>query len=161
MPKSKRNKVISLTKVKKKPKSAKENLIEEIQAASQKFKHAFALSLENQRNNFLKEVRMRFKASKMFCGKNKVMQHALGMTPETECQDSIHKLARKLVGPTALLFTNETNAKVQEYFAGYKPVDFARTGGIATEKVVLERGTEALAHMAHSQEAHLRAIGLP
>jgi len=165
MPKSKRNKVVTLSKTKKKPKDQKDHYIEEVRKASELFKHIYLLSMENQRNAFLKEVRAHFregdKEGMVFCGKNKLMQLALGTRPENECQDNIHLLASQISGFSALLFTDEDLPEVQQYFADYRPKDFARCGAVATEKVVLAKGTDALAHMPHSIESHLRSLGLP
>lgn len=161
MPKSKRAKVVSLTKVRKKDKSLKDNHIEEIREASGKYKTGLLINVENERNQFMKEVRRKLHPGRLFYGKNKLMQHALGMTPATECQDKIHKLARHISGHAAILFTDSPLAKIQEYFEEYRPSEFARSGAIATETVVLPAGPDALANQPHSIEAHLRSIGLP
>merc|ERR1719217_473012 len=83
------------------------------------------------------------------------------MTPECECQDNIHKLAQRISGHCAILFTDSPVTKVREYFEEYQPSDFARCGAVATETVVLPAGPDALANQPHSIEAHLRQIGLP
>lgn len=161
MPKSKRAKVVNLTKVKKKPKAAKDTLIDEIREAAESYKYLLLLTVENERNAFLKEVRRKMSGGRLFYGKNKLMQFALGCTPQKECQDNIHEIATRIEGHSALLFTDTPVDKVRDYFAKYQPADFARCGAIATETVVLPAGTEALAHMPHSIEAHLRQVGLP
>jgi mRNA turnover protein 4 len=161
MPKSKRNKVIALTKTKKKPKDAKDKLIEEIRDSSGKFSRLFLLAMENERNAFLQEIRQKLRPGRLICGRNKVMQLALGMTPEAECQDGIHKLAGKITGQCGLLFTDKAPAEVQAFFAEYRPTDYARCGATATETVTLPRGTDALAKLSHSIEAQLRQLGLP
>jgi mRNA turnover protein 4 len=161
MPKSKRSKVVSLTKVKKKGKDHKENHIDEIREASGKFKAALLISVENERNEFMKEVRRKLHPGRLFYGKNKLMQHSLGMSPECECQDNIHKLAQRISGHSAILFTDSPTNKVREFLEEYRPSDFARSGAIATETVVLPAGPDALANQPHSIEAHLRKIGLP
>lgn len=63
---------------------------------------AYVLKLENQRNNLLKGLRDDLKpgalsclyhhsslchSGRLFCGRNKVMQVALGVDPESECQE--------------------------------------------------------------------------
>jgi len=161
MPKSKRAKVISLTKVKKKEKTVKDGHIEEMRDAAAKFKTCFLIRVENERNQFLKEVRRKLAPGRMFYGRNKLMQHALGMAPSSECQQNIHKLAERISGHSGILFTNSPIAQVREYFEEYRPSDYARCGGIATETVVLPAGGEALANQPHSIETHLRNIGLP
>jgi len=74
MPKSKRNKVIALTKVKKKGRSGKEDLVEKIQEALDEYKYNYVASFENMRAGPFKQLahNMR-KDSKFFLGKNKVI----------------------------------------------------------------------------------------
>ncbi len=56
MPKSKRNKVVALTKTKKKGREAKEELVENIQAAVEKYKFAYVLSYLNMRTGPFKKI---------------------------------------------------------------------------------------------------------
>mmetsp|Transcript_19405 Transcript_19405/g.45130 ORF Transcript_19405/g.45130 Transcript_19405/m.45130 type:complete len:225 (-) Transcript_19405:136-810(-) len=161
MPKNKRNRVVSLSKVKKKEKSAKDKLIDSIRDACEKYSKVYLLSLENERTQFLQEVRKQLRPSMLICARNKVMQVALGTTPEKECQDGIHKLASQISGQCALLFTEKPLPEVQSFFANYRPCDFARSGAVATETVTLTRGVDALSKLPHSIEAHLRQCGMP
>lgn len=161
MPKSKKSKVISLTKVKKRPKDAKDKLIEEIRENCGKYANVLLVSIENERNAFLQEVRRKLRPGRLVCAKNKVMQLALGLTKAVECEDGIHKLAQCIAGQCGLLFTDKSLADVQALFASYQPKDYARAGAPAIETVVLSKGPDALARLPHSIEAHLRALGLP
>eukprot|EP00933_Yihiella_yeosuensis_P016139 TRINITY_DN13899_c0_g3_i1.p1 TRINITY_DN13899_c0_g3~~TRINITY_DN13899_c0_g3_i1.p1 ORF type:complete len:226 (-),score=56.72 TRINITY_DN13899_c0_g3_i1:194-871(-) len=161
MPKSKRNKVIALTKTKKRPRDAKDKLIDEIREASQKFSRCYLLSLENERTNFLQVVRQRMRPGRLVAAKNKVMQLALGTTPESECADNIHKIAEMISDRCALLFSDKPPSEVESFFAEYRPNDFARSGSVATEEVVLPKGFDALQKLPHSIEAQLRQLGLP
>jgi len=161
MPKTKRNKVVSLTKTKKKTRDQKEQLIEEIRETSNVFDRCYLISVENDRANFMQHVRKMFRPARIFYAKNKVVQLALGTTPATECQDGIHKIAERVVEKVAILFSNQPPAEVQRLLAEYRPTDFARCGATATETVMLPRGKDALAHLPHSIEAHIRQCGLP
>ena len=161
MPKSKRAKVVSLTKVKKRPKEKKDDLIEDIRESCEKFSRVFLVSIENERNQFMQEIRKQLRPGKMVCTKNKIMQTALGTSPENECQDNIHKISQMISGHCALLFTNQSPEEVEKIFAEYRPSDYARSGSTATDTVTLPRGLEALAALPHSIEAHLRQLGLP
>ena len=98
MLKSKRNKVLSLTKTKKKGREAKEEMVETIQQAITNYKKAFVLSFENMRTGPFKKVQGLMRDSKFFIGKNKVMQVALGRTPEEETADNAHILSKYLRG---------------------------------------------------------------
>ncbi|XP_069105916.1 mRNA turnover protein 4 homolog [Argopecten irradians] len=114
MPKSKRDKKISLTQTKKKGLELKQKLIEEIRNCADKYARIFTFSVHNMRNVQLKEVRNDWHNSRFFFGKNKVMSLALGRTPEDECRDGIHKLSSQLHGQTGLLFTNKPKDEVLE-----------------------------------------------
>ena len=56
MPRSKRNKVVALTKVKKKGREAKEDMIEQIQQSLSNFKRCFVLSFANIRTGPFKKL---------------------------------------------------------------------------------------------------------
>jgi len=57
MPKSKRSKVYNLTQVDKKTREQKEKLFQNIRESIPKFQHCFVFSIDNMRNNYLKDVR--------------------------------------------------------------------------------------------------------
>jgi len=161
MPKSKRAKVVALTKVKKRPKDKKDTLIDEIRDSCEKYSRIYLVSLENERNNFIQEIRKKLRPGRLICAKNKVMQVALGTTPESECQDNLHQLAEMIVDKCGLLFTDQSPAEIEAIFAEYRPRDFARSGSRASDTVVLQKGVDTLAKLPHSVEAHLRQLGLP
>ena len=98
MPKSKRNKVLALSKVKKQGRQAKEEMVENIQQANDKYKRQFVLSFENMRTGPFKKIQGQMRDSKFFIGKNKVMQVALGRSPEEEAADNTHQLSKYLRG---------------------------------------------------------------
>ena len=98
MPRSKRNRVVHLTQVKKKPKKNKDDLIEKIRDAAEKYQYGYVVSAENQTSEFLRQTRELLRPGRLFYGKAKVMQLACGLHPSVECQDGIHKLAMELGG---------------------------------------------------------------
>jgi mRNA turnover protein 4 len=57
MPKSKRPKLVNLTKVPKKSREQKDKLFERIRAAVNTHQHCLIFSLENNRNAYLQTVR--------------------------------------------------------------------------------------------------------
>ncbi|XP_071493050.1 mRNA turnover protein 4 homolog [Diadema antillarum] len=159
MPKSKRDKKISLTRTKKKGLETKQSLIEEIRDCVDKYARIFVFSVENMRNSKIKDVRNSWKHSRFFFGKNKVMMVALGKSSQDEYRDNLHRISRKLLGNVGLLFTNQTKDEVVSYFETYSEADYARSGNEATETVVLAEG--ALEDFQHSMEPQLRQLGLP
>ncbi|XP_051531812.1 mRNA turnover protein 4 homolog isoform X1 [Myxocyprinus asiaticus] len=159
MPKSKRDKKVSLTKTTKKGLESKQNLIEELRKCADIYRYVFVFSVENMRNNKLKDIRTAWKHSRLFFGKNKVMMIALGKGPTDEYKDNLHKVSRFLRGEVGVLFTNKTKDEVQEYFSNFKVMDYARSGNIATIAVTLDEGP--LEQFPHSMEPQLRQLGLP
>jgi len=159
MPRSKRDKKISLTKTKKKGMALKEKLYDEIRKCVDSYARIFTFSVQNMRNNKLKDVRQEWKHSRFFFGKNKVMSLALGNSSSDEYGKNLHKIAKRLHGQMGLLFTNSTEEEVLEWFAKYSEADFARAGNKATQTVHVESGP--MSSFPHSLEPQLRQLGLP
>ncbi|CAI5783009.1 turnover 4 homolog [Podarcis lilfordi] len=159
MPKSKRDKKVSLTKTTKKGLEVKQSLIEELRKCVDTYKYLFIFSIANMRNNKLKDIRNAWKHSRIFFGKNKVMMVALGRSPADEYKDNLHQVSKHLRGEVGLLFTNRTKEEVAEWFSQFKENDFARAGNKATFTVNLDMGP--LEQFPHSMEPQLRQLGLP
>jgi len=161
MPKSKRDKKVSLTKVdKKNGLETKQKLVDNIRTGVDNYARIFVFKVENMRNIKLKSVRETWSHSKFFLGKNKVMAKALGKSPEDEYNSQLHKVSLCLRNQCGLLFTNEKKEDVLEYFTSMAQPDFARTGGVAQETVVLQEGPLPT-EFCHSMEPMLRTLGLP
>jgi mRNA turnover protein 4 len=64
MPKSKRAKVVHLTKTDKKGKELSQKLFANVQEAADGFQHIFVFAVENMRNSYLKQVRAEFADSR-------------------------------------------------------------------------------------------------
>ncbi|XP_061458168.1 mRNA turnover protein 4 homolog isoform X2 [Rhineura floridana] len=159
MPKSKRDKKVSLTKTTKKGLEAKQNLIEVLRKCVDTYKYLFIFSIANMRNNHLKDIRNAWKHSRIFFGKNKVMKVALGRSPTDEYRDNLHQVSKLLQGEVGLLFTNRTKEEVTDWFSQFKETEFARAGNKATFTVSLDMGP--LEQFPHSMEPQLRQLGLP
>lgn len=159
MPKSKRDKKISLTKTAKKGLETKQKLIQELRECVDTYRNLFIFSVANMRNNKLKDIRTAWKHSRFFFGKNKVMIVALGKRDTDEYKDNLHKVSKHLRGEVGVLFTNKTKEEVQEYFSHFKEVDYARAGNQAQMGVTLDEGP--LEQFNHSMEPQLRQLGLP
>lgn len=159
MPKSKRNRQITLSKTRKKGLEMKQHLIEEIQKNVDSYARIVLFSVCNMRNNVLTDVRKIWRHSRFFFGKNRVMARALGKTPEEEYRDNLHKISERLKGQCGLLFTNSSKDEILRWFETFYVTDFARTGSIAEETVNLDEGP--LKQFSHSIEPHLRQLGMP
>ncbi|KAK0163333.1 hypothetical protein PV327_007027 [Microctonus hyperodae] len=147
MPKSKRDKKISLTKTSKKGVALKQHIIDDIRTCIDKYARIFVFSVENMRNNKLKDLREEWKDSRFFFGKNKIMALGMGKTPNA------------LKGQCGLLFTNKPHKKVQKLLTDYSEEDYARSGFVVSETIVLPEGP--LPDFSHAIEPHLRQLGMP
>ena len=94
MPKSKRNKVVSLTKTKKKTKDHKTSLIDKIHKYVDSYERMYVFSYSNMRTNPFRLVQSQLSDSKFVLGKNKVIQVALGRDETTEYKKNIHFLTK-------------------------------------------------------------------
>ena len=93
MGRSKRNKVVPLTKTVKKTKSFKEDFVIKIRESLDKYENLFVFSHTNMRTNPFRDIQQTFNDSKFFLGKNKVMQFALGRTEEEEIKKNLHLIS--------------------------------------------------------------------
>ncbi|XP_057328982.1 mRNA turnover protein 4 homolog [Microplitis mediator] len=159
MPKSKRDKKISLTKTSKKGKALKEHIINDVRNCVEKYDRIFVFAVHNMRNNKLKDLREEWVDSRFFFGKNKIIAVGMGKTPEEEIADGIHKLANGLHGQCGLLFTNKSKSKVISWMNSYQEVEYARAGFIVPDTIVIHEGP--LPDFSHAIEPHLRQLGMP
>lgn len=160
MPRSKRDKKISLTKTERKGLQWKQQIVEDIRNCVQKYPNIFLFSVHNMRNNLLKDLRSEWKKDSRFIfGKNRIMQLGLGKNESDATEAELHKLSARLRGQCGLLFTNKAEDEVLEWSKQYSALEYARSGFIATETVVLPEGP--LEDFSHAIEPHLRSLGLP
>jgi mRNA turnover protein 4 len=93
MPKSKRNKLVTLSKTKKKGKVQKESLVKSVRDCLDEYSSVYVFSFENMRNTKFKEFKEDLKSSsRFFLGSNKVLQIALGRTAADELKEDLHKV---------------------------------------------------------------------
>jgi len=159
MPKSKRDKKVSLTKTAKHGMEWKKKLVKEVQEAAQEYDAIYVFRIINMRISGLNELRKKFRDSRMFLGKNKVVALALGKDAKSEMLQDVHKISERLQGECGLLFTSRKESDVMEVFEEFCELDFARSGAQATKTVELPEGP--LEQFAHSLEPHLRSLGMP
>ncbi|RWS31626.1 hypothetical protein B4U80_08536 [Leptotrombidium deliense] len=158
MPKSKRNKVVSLTATRKKGVELKRKVMDEVKDCVDNYARVFLFSVKNMRNCKLKDVREEWRHSRFFFGKNKVIISAFGRSPQDEYKQNLHLLSERICGQKGLLFTNSTKEEVLKYFNSLSSPDFARTDDEATRNVVLDEGP--LEQFEASLEPYLRQLGL-
>lgn len=166
MARTKRNKVISLTRTKAKTREHKENLIDTVRDTAQKFSYVYVFAVSNMRNVYLDEVRKLWTGSKIFFGKLRVIAKALGETEEEEIRPGLAQITPHLRGNVGLLFTDSPPAEVLDWCGDYRRMDFARMGTRANETVELKEGpvfcrTDPPETLPHTIEPQLRALGMP
>ncbi|ETN67534.1 mrna turnover protein 4 mrt4 [Anopheles darlingi] len=163
MPKSRRDKKVSLTKTDRKGLSEKQQIIEEIQMCREKYENVFLFTVQNMRNSKLKEIRTKWKNSRFFFGKNRVMQLGLKLVSDEDklgkLEAGMDQLREQMIGQCGLLFTSETKETVLDWFDSYIVDEYARSGFRATQTVKLEAGP--LEEFSHAIEPHLRSLGMP
>ncbi|KAJ0074962.1 hypothetical protein Patl1_34571 [Pistacia atlantica] len=160
MPKSKRDRAVTLSKTKKKGREHKELIVNSIRETVENYNSIYVFSFENMRNLKFKEFRDQLKpTSRFFLGSNKVMQVALGRSVADEIRPGLYKVSKLLRGDTGLFLTNMSKEEVESLFNKYEEYDFARTGSTATEKVELSSGP--LEQFTHEMEPLLRKQGMP
>eukprot|EP00127_Corallochytrium_limacisporum_P001928 Clim_evm83s88 gene=Clim_evmTU83s88 len=159
MPKSRRNKIVNLTKTEKRTRNTKGDFISELRELAEKYSYVYVFQFENVRNQHVNNMRMDWRHSRFILGKNKVMTVALGKTPEDELRKDLHKLSGHLKGDRGLLFTDKDPEAVTELFAEHRDKDFARAGFVATQTIELPEGP--LPDFQHTQEPFLRKLGMP
>eukprot|EP00794_Sanderia_malayensis_P011913 gene11913-13147_t len=161
MPKSKRNKLVTLSKTKSKGMELKSELVENVKNCVDEYAYIYVFSVENMRNNKIKDVRNEWKTSRFFFGKNKVMAFALGKTKENEYKENLHRITEHLKGNVGLLFTNKSKDEVVKWFDDFKEIDYARSGNTATENITLPEGALDAEQYIFSMEPQMRQLGLP
>jgi mRNA turnover protein 4 len=156
---------VALTKTEKRStREHKSSLIEEVRKAIDEYDTIYVFSYENMRSTKFKNIRLHFrdetKKSRIFLGKNKLLQIAMGRTPEEEYSDNLRHMSKLIVGGSVgLFFTCQPREDVESYFASLKKPDFARAGSIANREAVVTN--EMLQHFPSSMMEPFRKLGLP
>eukprot|EP00246_Nothoceros_aenigmaticus_P000325 TRINITY_DN10480_c0_g1_i1.p1 TRINITY_DN10480_c0_g1~~TRINITY_DN10480_c0_g1_i1.p1 ORF type:complete len:232 (+),score=47.98 TRINITY_DN10480_c0_g1_i1:138-833(+) len=160
MPKSKRNKLVTLSKTQKKGKEHKAALVKKLRDSVDQYKSLYIFSYENMRNSKFKELKLKLKTSSRFIlGGNKVLRVALGRSEADEIKDGIHQASDVLHGDCGVMLTNLPKEEVSKLFDNFEELDYARTGSIATQTVELKEGP--LEQFSHDMEPFLRKQGMP
>lgn len=151
---------VPLTKVKKDRRSLKRDLASHVQECIDKYDAVYVFNYENMRTSKFKEVRGQWADSRFLMGKNRVMQIALaGSRGNEEYRPGLAAVSAELTGNVGLLFTSRPHADVCKFFDEYAETDYARSGFVATETVVIPAGR--MADMPHTMADTLRKLGMP
>jgi mRNA turnover protein 4 len=98
--------------------------------------------------------------SRIMLGKNKLLQIALGKTPEDEYADNLRHVSKHISASVGLLFTSKPRDEVLQYFENLVEPDFARAGTIAPRDVIITNDMLSN-HPVSMVEQQFRKQGLP
>ncbi len=134
-------------------------MVADVRDALDNFDSVYLFSYENMRSNKFKDVRMYFRDSKIFMGKNKLLQMAMGKGEEDEYGEGLSQLSKRCSGSVGLLMTDRPRGEVEKFFADFESEDFARAGATASETITLtQRDVEV--HPVSMIE-QFRRLGVP
>jgi mRNA turnover protein 4 len=158
---------VALTQTEKRAtREHKSAFIKDVRESVDKHKSLYLFSYENMRSNKFKDVRRHFRGtakeepSRIFLGKNKLLQLALGRTPEEEYSDNLHHVAKRITGGcVGLLSTSRSRNDVEGYFSSYSEPDFARAGSVSPREVLVNSGM--LDAFPVSMMEQFRKLGMP
>lgn len=142
----------------------KSSFIQEVREAVDKHESLYLFSFENMRSSKFKNVRLHFRGSeetpsRIFLGKNKLLQIALGRTPEEEYSDNLRHLAKRITGGSVgLLFTSRPREEVESYFESMVEPDFCRAGSTAPRDAIVKN--EQLENFPVSMMEQFRKLGM-
>ena len=163
---SKRVKEISLTKVSKKGKEHKARQVEKVRDLLEKYSTVILLEYSNFKTSSFQQVREQWPTSKFILGKAKVLQKALGTSPETSPKPNLYQLSevtitQNITGNSGLLFTNEDVSRAIEFFTFFSEEHYLHPGQVATDEVVIPAGVGTFTRFSNTIEPYLRQLGLP
>jgi mRNA turnover protein 4 len=160
---------VALTKTEKRStRDHKSALIAEVRKAVDDYTTLYVFTYENMRSAKFKNIRLHFRengddgaqGSRIFLGKNKLLQIALGRNAEEEYADNLRNIAKLIEGGSVgLLFTNQSNADVESYFDTMVEPDFARAGSVAQRETLIT--PDMLTAFPSSMMETFRKLGLP
>ena len=162
MPKSKRNRVVPLSKVAKKgPGEKKERQVKNVHKYLKQYKYCYAFTYKNMTNISMNALKEYYKDSIFMIGKNHVMQVGLGKTEEEEAKEGSSKLNKYLKGNCGLLFTDKEPEEILPYFEEFTSPYFGNVGSISNQTLILKRGfDEHLADFPSTMESQFRQLGM-
>jgi len=116
MAKTKRNRVVPLTKTKKgKGFEKKDHFITKVQESIKQYTYTYLFRYKNLTTSPLQALRNYWEDSKFLLGKTRVMQVAFGKNEDDTFIENSHKLSGYLRGNTGLFFSNQIPDYVIEY----------------------------------------------
>lgn len=153
---------VALTQTEKRgTREHKSQYIEQVRRAIDAHSGLFLFHFENMRSSKFKSVRLFFRDdARIFLGKNKLLQIALGRSEEEEYQENLHQIGKRIKGGSVgLLLTSLPRGEVESYFAKWEEPDFARAGMVAPEEIIVTN--DMLLGFPVSMMEQFRKLGMP
>jgi len=163
MPRSRRDRQVTLSKVKKKTgMEHKNSLIKVIRDEIPNYKNFFTFSTDNTRNAVLKQLRLDWKNdSRFFQTKRRLVQIAFGRDENSEVLPNLSKFSDRIKHDIGLIMTNKSADQIKSLINNYNEYDFSRAGNIAIASVIIKKGP-INDFVTHSEEPYLRTkLNLP
>jgi len=187
MPKSKRATRVSLTQTtKKKTRDHKTKYVDTVRSAIDAADRMYLFSYENMRSTHFKDVRCHFRSGsskknstagttmndddddddddggggRLFLGKNKLLQIALGRTMADEYLDNVSRISTHIAGSVGILCTSMAHTDVEEYFTSLNIPEYAKYGTICPETITITSDVLAADYPVCMMEL-FRKLGLP
>lgn len=161
MGRSRRSRYVSLTKTRKHlvGKDPRQSVLADLRRTIDVYDGIYVICTGNLRNALLKSIRLSWRDSRLYFGRKKLAQVALGRSESEEYLQGLCQVSDQLQGQVGLLFTNRSHEKVLEFFNNYSAMEYARGGNIASAAVSVEKGV--LEGVDVGRESDLRRIGMP
>ena len=169
MPRSKRAKIVHLSKTHKKGRELTLKLHASIQECIPQYPYIYVFRVDNMRNTYLKDLRSQLSDSRyayvnpsllyhptkkllenlkpnfpfysLFFGKTKVMAVALGLTSASEPAPNTSLLTPHLHGSVGLIFSPRSPSSLLAHLSAFQPLDYARAGAVASRSFTIPAGT--------------------
>ncbi|ODV59018.1 ribosome assembly factor MRT4 ASCRUDRAFT_77428 [Ascoidea rubescens DSM 1968] len=140
MARSKRARLVTLSKTDKKGRQNKNRIFDLIRSNIDSYNYLWLLDLRNIRTPTLQSIRADWKGSKIVLAKTAVMRESLGKLPSNEYAPNLSLLSKRITGSSTLLFTNEQPQVVKDYFTAFVTKDFARANSISPISFTIPEG---------------------
>lgn len=141
MPKSKRNKIVHLTQVKKKGKDHKEDLMKQVEQYIAQFKRVFIFDFDQTKSDRIMNLRLKLKdIGRIFAGRNSLVSLTLKQVG-TKTNTDFDELIQQVAGHRGLLFTDISSEKLMDLLDKEVPEFCEKLLGysqIAPETVVMD-----------------------
>lgn len=114
MPKSKKNKVVHLTQVKKKGKDHKEDLLKQLEQYVAKFKNVYIFDFDQMKSDRIMNLRIKLKdIGRIYSGKNSLVS-SIFKTIGSRTKTDYDELLKQVAGHKGLLFSDIKSNKLME-----------------------------------------------